>query len=137
MPTNDGTEPIADDELLYRRIPVSMNWYTVAGLVPDAFCPRKNEVTGISVYRAKYTSLEEAAKGQSKRGYLVAVLNAGELRKNGISVEQRPEPGDPGHAELSDLTCENRDTTETLERMVLLATKLTRTVQGPFPPSPP
>ena len=45
---DDGTEPVADDELLYRRIPVSTKWYTESGLSPEAFDPRRDETTGIS-----------------------------------------------------------------------------------------
>jgi len=137
MPTQDGTEPIADEELLYRRIPVSMNWYVKGVLYQDAFEPRDDETTGISVFRAKYKSLEDAAKGKGKKGYFVAVLGAAELRKSGIRAEPKPTRNDPGHAELPDLTCHNRDTQATQERMVLLATKLTQKVEGPFPPSTP
>jgi hypothetical protein len=75
-----GTEPIADDELLYRRVPVSKEWYTKEGLSPEAFQPREDEATGNSVYRAIYKSVEEAAKGKSKSGNYVAVLRAGDLR---------------------------------------------------------
>jgi hypothetical protein len=39
----DGTEPVADDELLYRRIPVSKGWYDEKGLSAEAFGPRPDE----------------------------------------------------------------------------------------------
>ncbi len=133
MSADDGTEPIADDELLYRRIPVSKGWYTESGLSPEAFDPLAGETSGISVYRDKYKSVEDAAKGKSKKGYFVAVLRAGDLRKHGIDVVPRPESDDPGHAELPDLTCCNRLERETQERKVLLA-RLPLRVQGPFPP---
>lgn len=87
-----GNEPIDDNEILYRRIPVSMGWYDKNGLSPEAFEPRGGETTGISISRRKYTSLEEAAKGPSKQGYHVAVLRAGDLRAQGIEVVPRPEP---------------------------------------------
>lgn len=135
MATDAGHDPIADEELLYRRIPVTMNWYVGGNLSPEAFDPRKDETTGISVSRAKYISVKQAAQGMSKKGYFVAILNAGELRKNGVRVEPRPLPDDPGHAELPDLTCDNRGTPETQARKVLLATVLTRQVEGPFPPA--
>lgn len=134
MSADDGTEPVADDELLYRRIPVSKGWYSASGLSPEAFDPLKDETTGISVSRGKYKSIEEAAKGKSKRGYFVAVLRAGDLRKHGIEVVPRPEPNDPGHAELPDLTCSNRLDPETQERKVCLA-KLPLRFHGPFPPT--
>lgn len=130
----DGTEPVADDELLYRRIPVSKGWYDEKGLSPEAFHPRPDEETGISVYRAKYTTLEQAGQGRSKKGYWVAVLRAGDLRRHGIRVDPRPEPEDPGHAELPDLTCQNRDATDALEKQMRLA-QLSLRVDGPFPPT--
>jgi hypothetical protein len=51
---DDGTEPIADDELLYRRIPVSTGYYSpiTNEINSQAFAPHKTEdVTGISLYR--------------------------------------------------------------------------------------
>ena len=91
-------------------------------------------ITGISVYRDKYKSIQEAARGKSKQGYYVAVLRAGDLRKNGFEVVPRPRQDDPGHAELPDLTCDNRLTQESLERKLRL-TKLCMRVEGPFPPT--
>jgi hypothetical protein len=82
----DGTEPVAEDELLYRRIPVSKGWYDEKGLSPEAFYPRPDEESGISVSRAKYVSVEKAGQGKSKKGYWVAVLRAGDLRQHGIRV---------------------------------------------------
>jgi hypothetical protein len=129
----DGTDPIADDELLYRRIPVSKGWYDEQGLSAEAFDPRPDEETGISIYRAKYVSLEKAAQGKSKKGYWVAVLRAGDLRRHGIRVEPRPLPEDPGHAELPDLTCHNRDSAEARERQQRLV-ELCLRVEGPVFP---
>jgi len=134
MPVHDGTEPVADDELLYRRIPVSKGWYTQSGLSPEAFDPRQDETSGISVHRDKYKSIKEAAKGKSKKGYYVAVLRASDLRKHGIQVVPRPGPDDPGHAELPGLTCHNRLTPEAQERKLRLAALWLR-VEGPFPPA--
>jgi hypothetical protein len=131
MPPHDGTEPIADDELLYRRIPVSKGWYDNAGVSPEAFDPRKEELTGISVYREKYKSLEEAATGKSKKGYYVAVLRAIDLRSHGIQAVPRPHPDDPGHAELPDLRSDNRDSPDAQERKLRLSQLCVR-VEGPF-----
>ncbi len=133
MSAGDGTEPVADDELLYRRIPVSKRWYSQTGMSPEAFDPRADETTGISVYRDKYKLLQEAAKGMSMTGYYVAVLRAGDLRKHGIEVLPRPAPDDPAHAELPGLTCHNRLTPEAQERKLRLA-RLCLAVEGPFPP---
>ncbi len=132
MPPPPGHEPVADDEILYRRVPVSRNWYSPAsGLSPQAFDPRDDEHTGISIDRAKYKSLTEVAAGKSKQGYFVAVFRAGDLRARGIQVLPSPESNDPGHAELPQLTCHNRDQVESLERQSLL-TALPISVEGPF-----
>jgi hypothetical protein len=134
MSADNGTERVTDNELLYRRIPVSKGWYnSETGLSPEAFDPRDDETTGISVSRDKYKSLKEAAKGKSKKGYYVAVLRAGDLSKHGIDVVPRPAPDDPGHAELPGLTCDNRLTTDGLERKLGLS-KLCIRVEGPFLP---
>lgn len=130
MPACDGSEPVADDELLYRRIPVSKRWYDESGLSPEAFDPRDEDKSGLSFYRGKYKTIQEVAKGLSKKGYFVAVLRAGELKEHGITIEPRPQAGDPGHAELPELTCDTRLTQEAQERKLVLA-KLC-IVEGPF-----
>ncbi len=51
-----GREPIEDDELLYRKIPVSLNLYDPVrrSVSQEAFRPhRKHDHTGISVDRAQ------------------------------------------------------------------------------------
>jgi hypothetical protein len=133
MSGHDGTEPVTRDELLYRRIPVSKGWYDERnGVSPEAFDPRKNEVGGISLFRSKYKTVQEVAKGPSKRGYYVAVLRAGDLIKEGIQIAPRPDPPhSPGHVELPSLTCENRNTSEALERKHILV-RLCLWVEGPF-----
>jgi hypothetical protein len=110
----DGTEPIADHELLYRRIPISQGWYDPA-IDPkpllQAFRPRSDDVTGISVVRGEpYNTAEQGAQGSSKSGYFVLVLRAGDLRAHGIDVVPRPVEGISGHAEITNLTAMNRDT---------------------------
>lgn len=133
----NGTEPIADDELLYRRIPASMGWFDPAtGMVkPEAFAPHKTQdVTGLSVSRAKYKTIEEAARGRPGKSYFVAVLNAGDLYCKGISIAPRPETPDgydPAHAELPDLKSSNRKDDVTLEQQRILV-ELCLRVEGPF-----
>ncbi len=56
MPDLDGTEPIADDELLYRRIPVSTGWFDPSLAIfpsPLAFRPRDDDLTGLSLVRGE------------------------------------------------------------------------------------
>jgi hypothetical protein len=130
----DGSEPITDDELIYRRVPASTGWFSPeSGLAPVAFAPHKVlDVTGLSVARAKYKSVEEAATGRPGKSYYVAILRAGDLRGRSIAVEPRPLPDDPGHAELPDLKAENRKSDRTLELQGTLV-GLTIEIKGPFP----
>jgi len=132
---DDAAEPVADDELLYRRIPASTNWFDpVTGtLQAAAFAPHKtSDLTGLSVSRAKYKSIENAARARPGKSYFIAVLRAGDLRQSGIEVVPRPLPGDPGHAELPALNSGSRKSTETLEMERLLAETLCLQVEGPF-----
>ena len=132
----DGTEPVADEELLYRRIPVSQHWYDpAAGPQPllQAFRPRTDDVTGLSVMRGEpYNTAEQAAQGSSKSGYYVAVLRVGDLRAHGIEVVPRPVEGKQGHAEITNLTAANRDSDKAKRIMELLAEQLCLRVEGPF-----
>ncbi|MBI4716806.1 MAG: hypothetical protein HY763_03300 [Planctomycetes bacterium] len=131
---SDGTEPIADDELLYRRVPEA--WFdrkTDARPSPLAFKPREGDVTGISVSRGKYKTPEQAAVNQSGKSYYVAVLRAGDLRTCGMDVVARPQEGDPGHAEIPELTFASRQTPTAKGFQLLLAERLCREVLGPFP----
>lgn len=128
----DGTEPIADDELLYRRIPYS--WHDTASGRPSAqaFAPHKTrDVTGLSLSRAKYKTVQDAALGQPGKTYYVAVLLAGDVRQARIAIEPRPLLGDPGHCEFPDLRAETYKDDATIERQQLLVGLCLR-VEGPF-----
>lgn len=125
-----GAEPVADDELLFRRIPLV--WYQNGLLSHQAFAPHKvNDTTGLSVSRAKLTSIHDAARGRFGRSYFIAVFRAKDLRKHGIEVVPRPLPDDRAHAEFPDLRADNRKAEETLQRQQLLVELCTR-VEGPF-----
>lgn len=132
----DGSEPIADGELLYRRIPVSQRWYDPAAdpkPLLQAFRPRTDDVTGLSVVRGEpYNTPEQAAQGPSKSGYYVAALRVSDLRAHGIKVVPRPVVGITGHAEITNLTAANRDSDEAKRIMELLAERLCLRVEGPF-----
>ena len=134
----EAIEAIEDEELLYRRIPASTGWYDQAtGTVkPEAFGPHKQrDLTGISVTRARYKPIEQAARGQPGKSYFIAVLRVGDLRKANYIVKPQPHvPGgyDISHAELPDLNASNYKATETLERQRQLAIELCLRVEGPF-----
>lgn len=130
-------EPVADDELLYRRVPASMNWYDPATsqLSSQAFAPHKTrDATGISVTRGKYKTLEETGRGRPGKSYYVACLNAGKLKQVGITVEPRPHVPDGydlAHAELPGLNSSNRKAAQTLELQRVLVSLCDR-IDGPY-----
>ncbi len=132
-----GDESISDNEFLYRRIPVSMNWVSGGVVSPQAFAPHKDrDVTGISVTRERLKGLPEASWGQPGKQYLLAKLRVGDVRAEGIKVVPKPWLSDGSydlaHAELSDITAENRKEKNTLELQEILAGKLVLEVLGPF-----
>lgn len=132
----NGIDPIDDGEELYRRIPEC--WFDpLRGTIdPAAFGPHKDrDTSGLSVTRAKHKSIQDAARGQSGKKYYIAVLRAGDLRRNGITIEPRPETEagtDPAHAELPELNSAVRKADITLERQNLLADALCIRIEGPF-----
>ena len=131
---DDGTEPIEDEEYLYRRI-VFKYFDPDQGEEPSpqAFHPRSYDKTGLSVFRAKYVTPEQVAKNDRGKQYYVAVLRAGDLRAQGLDVVPRPEGNAPGHAELPGLTYDSRRTDAVEEAQQLLARKLCLKILGPLP----
>lgn len=131
MSPEKGTEPVADEELLFRRVPGL--WYQASDLSLEAFHPHKDrDKTGLSLVRAKYKTIEEASVGRSGKSYFVAVFRAGDLVRNGIHVAPAPLPGDPGHVELPQMNASNRHKRETVERKARLK-ELCLSIEGPFP----
>ena len=128
--------PIDDDEILYRRIPVSMDWYVDGVLSGEAFEPRPDEHSGISVFRKRFRTLHQVALGKSKLGYYVVSLRVTDLCKAGIQVVPQPvvpEGWDSAHAELPGLNANNRrsDAAEALQsRLAEIGLRLP--VEGPF-----
>jgi hypothetical protein len=131
----ESVEPIDDGEILYRRIPVSTGWYQPdkqPPLEPEAFRPTRYDTTGISLSRAKYTTIEQAARGQPGKSYYVAEFRAGDLRTAGMEVDAKPIEGNRGHSEISNLTYENRRSKQAVEWQFQLANPLCLGIQGPF-----
>lgn len=134
--------PVSDNELLYRRIPISQGWYAPVSsqVSPEAFRPNKDrDHTGISVDRARslehpeFRTAAEAAAGLNPKGYYIAILRVGDLRSHGIEVVARALPDNPGHAEIPSLTAANRRSDAAEECKRALA-RLTIRVEGPFIP---
>jgi hypothetical protein len=140
---DDGREPIAPDELIYRRVPAATGWYDADAddLSPQAFAPhRERDATGLSIVRAKYKSAEQAALGQPGKSYFVVVLEARTLLAAGLRIEPSPELPtgyDAAHAELPDLNANNRKDDRTLQWQQFLTDRAQRLrVEGPFATPP-
>jgi hypothetical protein len=122
-------EPISDQEILFRRIPVSTGWYDPSRtppLEPEAFRANRNDLAGISLSRAKYKTVEQAAEGRPGKSYYVAAFRAGDIRAAGMHVVASPTPADASHAEIANLTYDSRKSKQAVEWRALLAEKLPR-----------
>jgi len=136
----DELDDLDDDETVYRRIPVRQSGYDPGQdeVKPEAFKPIKYDTTGLSVSRSRskknpnFFTVAEAARGTSSHGYYVASLSVGNLRSHGIKVVPKPLPENLGHAEIPNLTYENRKDEASQSLMVLIAHKLVDSVEGPF-----
>lgn len=89
MPLPGEYGPVTDDEIVYRRVPVSQGWVTERGVSMNAFKARPDDDTGISVYRARFLSVEDAARGLSKQGYYVRSGRAARVDR----AQERRVPG--------------------------------------------
>lgn len=134
MPASGAPDSIADDELLFRRIPEATHWYRPdTGFIdPAALTPNKSDITGLSIGRAAFDSTErEAAKGRAGKRYYVAVLPAAAAKAAGAVIVPRPLANAPGHAEIANLTFQTRRTDESRKLVEALRTAVIR-VEGPF-----
>lgn len=132
MASPDEPSPISDDEILFRRIPEM--WYKrdIGYLSPLAFRPNEADATGLSVGRGAFHSAEaEAAKGRAGKKYYVAVLKASDIRQAGATIVPRPLESDPAHAEIPELTYDQRKTDDAERIMHALRSSIIR-VDGPF-----
>jgi rhodanese-related sulfurtransferase len=121
MPAPEENDPISDDEILYRRIPLSKGWINESRVSMNAFKPRPDDDSGISVYRARFLSVEAAAQGLSKQGYYVVAMRAGDLRAAGIDIVPKPLDAIPGHAEIPSLAFQPHESDVSAEHRRLLA----------------
>lgn len=139
MQEGDGSERIADNEIIYRRLPSNAEYYDPACNPPIqwiAFKPNEHDSTGISVWRAKSLSRAEAATLNARRGksyYLVAIKVA-ELRRLGAEIESTPVEGGAGHASIVSLSWRRYQSEK--NAVMELAQRLARDahyeVHGPF-----
>lgn len=91
---------VADDEVLYRRVPPGPSRIKEGRLTSGNFSVRPAE-TGISVSRASMTSPAQLlAVLPDDVGWQVWKTTALEIRELGLEAIPRPTTGDRGHAEI-------------------------------------
>lgn len=116
--------PIDDGEILYRRIPVSQEWYKDGIVYGEAFEPRIEESSGISLFRKRFKTIEVVARGKSKKGYYVASLKVADIRAAGLAVVPQPDTADgwdDSHVEIPNLNASIRRTNRAEELQSMLA----------------
>ncbi|MBN1590107.1 MAG: hypothetical protein JW888_11375 [Pirellulales bacterium] len=100
---------IADDEVLYRRIPPGKSWFQPPDRISSFNFKLRSDELGVSVYRAAALTVQEVLKKpEAIPGSGVAVATAGQIRalQNGkgdlLKLEVVPvnDENDPGHAEI-------------------------------------
>ena len=120
-------DEIADDEYLYRRVPLNPDYFTPGLGVPPSplvFKPYPRDTNGLSLDRAKDVTLKQSAASPSgsQKKYLVARVRAGDLRKEGMIVELDPDK--PGHVLIPNLDYAHRRGKREDEWQVKMATEL-------------
>lgn len=133
---SDGSEPVENSEILYRRIPKI--WYDDKEIDSEAFLPhRENDTSGISLFRAKYHTIEFAALSpRPNRIYYVASVQAQNLQNIGLTIIPDPLPEKIGHCLIPELCSSKRSDNDVRTFAHMLATKLVDRVDGPFGPYP-
>lgn len=91
------------DEIVYRRI--AYVHFPPSEKQPQeaAFTPHPNDDTGISLCRARYKTVEQAAQGRPDRRYHVAKMRVGDLNRIGLTVIADDPDNDPSHAIIPEL----------------------------------
>lgn len=138
---DDAYEQVADDEIVYRTVSDRSGWYDPDSDSPiawETFRPNKRDLDGLSVWRAKYKSPEQAALQHARqdRRYYVVAMRVGDLRRIGVEVAATSAADEPGHASLTTLsTATYREEKNRIRGLAQrIATELVDTVHGPFGP---
>ena len=139
MDTLDAGDRIADDEIVYRRVPALLAFYNPDSDRPVlwiSFQPNRNDLSGISVWRAKSVQPDEAVQ-TARRGksYYLIALKVSDLRRLGAEVVASPEEEGVGHATITSLSwnryrgSQKKDVMELASRIAFEASGV---VLGPF-----
>ena len=135
--------PLAADELLYRRLPANPNYRNPATGFPLelAFQPTPADTDGLSLSRERVGPAGAAATGRADREFFVATLRVADLTALGLTVV----PDRDDHVVITDLTHDRRQSRDpaTKEQLAAIYGRLVQAVidvAGPFPghaPPPP
>jgi hypothetical protein len=133
MSQADPSDPIGEQEYLYRRVPAKIGWVQGQQVDPHAYRPTREDTTGLSLERESLASPEDAARGRSSSGYYIAKIKCKDIRDLGLVIAPKPTEERPGHVELPGLTYENRRSDRAEEWQVQLADLATREgILGPY-----
>ena len=126
-----GIQPVAADEILYRRIPKA--WYNPAdGLSNESFLPSAQDIDGLSLSREKVGAIGTSATGWEGKEYYVASIRAADL-----PVGLTPQPDTDEHLVLPQMTFEARKHPSTKGQIRAWAEQMRShcagRVKGPFP----
>ena len=137
MPELGTIQPLSEQELLYRRLPMNPSYFDASARVVHelAFQPEWHDVDGLSVSRECLGPEGAAASGAMGRSFYVATLRVSDLvGKLGLTlVADRDD-----HAVITELTYERRRSKEdgVRDRLAHIYGQLVRSVlevSGPFP----
>lgn len=104
----DQSDPVTADEVVFRRVAGNPSQYNPAleiPVTPGAFNPSDQDVDGLSVFRALFTTPEEiSSSGRKPNSYYVVRLLVGDIHALGLNVVADPrEDQPPGHALIREL----------------------------------
>lgn len=137
----DGTEPVDQNERIYRRVHAGTGYYKPdKPLSPKAFKPLSQDTDGISVTRARYVNAPQdaAALGTVGKSYYVLEQRAGDLMGVGLTIKPSPQaPDDVGHAVIPELNISKGENDPTLLETMERAKNVSFIVHGPFPGTKP
>jgi hypothetical protein len=137
----DGTEPVDQNERIYRRVHAGTGYYKPnKPLSPKAFKPLSQDTDGVSVTRAGYVSgpQEAAALGTAGKSYYVLEQRAGDLMASGLTIQPSPiAPDDLGHAVIPEINILKGENDPTLLEKMDSAKNVSFVVHGPFPGTKP
>ena len=136
MASATDPQPLADDEILFRRIPAKPEFYDpVGGIRELAVKPTQNDTDGLSLSRECVGPAGTAATGPAGREFFVASFRVSELiGRIGLTVVADRDD----HAVITDLTHDLRRSKDPAvgDRLTEMYKQLVRAVvevTGPFP----